>query len=479
MSTAKLTAWLLALSGWQDQIEWHLKPGTMRFTVYHGSHRQKTTDLLGSFDVVLTTYETVRAEHLQFLGGGQSAFHTVSWHRIVLDEAHTIQNRSSKRFQAVHSLQAKHRWCLTGTPIQNRLEDLGSLVEFLRVDPFDTPGAFQRLFLDPISRQDNSGWERLRALIKCISLRRTKDALQQELALPPKHEIICNVLLDEEERRAYNLVKRRFALAIDSGGSKLGAFQLILRLRQICNHGIVLLPAELREWIEQASRFGPQVMAPLQADMSCMSCGRVLEEIMVGDVSTLRDLACGHEVCRICLPMGKSNCQDGVGESACCPVCRSEGRSGQPAGVDMPQSYRPSSKVRKLLQNLRHDRHQATMARIPMAKRLGPVLNSTPQKKLISTDHLLTPTLSVIFSTWTGMLDLIGTALTATRINFERIDGTKTHGQRYRALQTFRHDENCTVLLASMGSAATGWVSHLPVLHKLPWKGGRLRLGLP
>ena len=64
----------------------HLKPGAMRFIVHHGSQRRKSANLLSSFDVVLTTYETVRAEHLQLLGGGRSAFHTISWHRIVLDE---------------------------------------------------------------------------------------------------------------------------------------------------------------------------------------------------------------------------------------------------------------------------------------------------------------------------------------------------------------------------------------------------------
>jgi len=264
---------------------------------------------------------------------------------------------------------------LTGTPIQNDLQDLGSLVEFLRVDPFDRPGTFQRLFLDPISRQANSGWERLRSLIKCISLRRTKDALENDLALPTRTAFICDVSLDEDERRAYDLVKRRFALAIDSGGSKIGAFQLILRLRQICNHGLALLPVDLREWIEQASRFGPQVMAPLQAE-TCMSCGRVLEEDIDRDVDTLEVIACGHTLCRICLPMAKPNWQDGVEELPSCPACRSEGLSARERPVgDGPQSYRPSAKVKKLLQNLSHDRYQAAAAGVPMEKRSAPTVN--------------------------------------------------------------------------------------------------------
>ena len=79
--------------------------------------------------------------------------------------------------------------------------------------------------------------------------------------------------------------------------------------------------------------------------------------------------------------------------------------------------------------------------------------------RVILPDHCLHPIFSVIFSIWTGMLDLIGTALTTNGIKFQRFDGTKTHEQRHNALQCFRRDENCSVLLASIGSAAVGWVS--------------------
>lgn len=363
--------------------------------------------------------------------------------------AHVIQNRCSKRFQAVHALKARHRWCLTGTPIQNRPEDLGSLVEFLRVEPFDTPGAFRRLFLEPISRQDASGWERLRALIKCVSIRRTKEALENELALPARQEIICKVSLDEEERRAYNLVKRRFALAIDSGGNRMSAFQLILRLRQICNHGVALLPADLQEWIEQASRFGPQV--PLQAE-TCRSCGRIPGDDVDDDI-LLESLSCTHQVCLACRLGAKSNCQDSAGEPSC-PVCRSEGLSGRSAeGISLESGlppYRPSSKVRELLRNLNHDQHLAAAAGVPAEKRLVSKLDDWIQA------YYLPCIRSVIFSIWTGMLDLIGTALTAMGIMFQRLDGTKTHDQRRDALQCFRSDESCNVLIASIGSAAVG-----------------------
>ena len=131
-----------------------------------------------------------------------------------------IQTRLSKRSQAVFALRARHRWCLTGTPIHNRLEDLGSLVEFLRVDPFHTQPAFRRHLLDPINRGDSEGWARLRALVGAISLRRTKATLEGEIALPPPELVTCAVLLDDTERSVYDLVMRRFTMATTSRGSR-------------------------------------------------------------------------------------------------------------------------------------------------------------------------------------------------------------------------------------------------------------------
>lgn len=259
---------------------------------------------------------------------------------------------------------------MTGTPIQNRLEDFGALVEFLRVHPFDNPNAFRQLFLDPISQNQASGWERLRALIRCTSLRRTKEALKHELSLPTRQEIVCTVSLDEEERRAYDLVKRRFALAIDAGGSRMSAFQLILRLRQICDHGVALLPADLREWIQQASQFGPHIPPPVE---TCLSCGRISEDDM-DDGILLEAPSCSHQVCLPCRLAAKSKYEDSA-ENPPCPACRLEGlrrrnREAAPLeGSGLPL-YRPSSKVTELIRNLIHDQRQVKAAGVPADKRL-------------------------------------------------------------------------------------------------------------
>ncbi len=263
------------------------------------------------------------------------------------------------------SLQARHRWCLTGTPIQNRLEDLASLVEFLRVDPFDSPAAFRQHFLDPIDRQGSDGWVRLRTLVQAISLRRTKTALENEIGLPPPENVICPVYLDEGEKRAYELGKTRFEKAIDSGGGQMNAFQLILRLRQICNHGVDLLPSNLRNWLDMASQFDER--APLQLD-TCESCGQVLPQDV--DDATFEELPCAHQICQACRLEANHEDLD-EGSTATCPLCWKTKRN-RPQGQledSILLNYRPSSKVRALLGNLDQDQDIATAAGLPPEKR--------------------------------------------------------------------------------------------------------------
>ncbi|KAI0840675.1 SNF2 family N-terminal domain-containing protein [Hypoxylon sp. FL0890] len=422
---------------WQDQIERHFKRGSLSYKIYHGSTRNDGAAALSSVDVVLTTYETLRAG-LPDEGAGMrngkgtkrvGLLHSIDWHRVVLDEAHVVRNRSTKSFQAVNMLKSRHRWCLTGTPIQNRLDDLGALVEFLKIDPFNDPSTFRNTFLTPIDNGEQSGWERLRSLITSIALRRTKKALDVDLSLPSRRETVHWIDLDGEEKALYSLVKKHFALAIDSGGSVMNTFQFILRLRQICNHGSDLLPQSLRAWLKEAASLGYAVSPLLRG---CEVCDKALDD---NDESSHGVLSCFHQVCQACL-LGSVVPSSDAG--SVCPICNtnileiSEGDI-KPKEDHKVRSmyYRPSSKVKALLQNLQNDRQVAVASGQRSAK-------------------------SVVFSTWTGMLDLIGEALSRNGFIYQRLDGSKSLAQRRHALNDFRASSNCTVLLASLGSAAVG-----------------------
>ncbi|KAI1103966.1 SNF2 family N-terminal domain-containing protein [Jackrogersella minutella] len=414
---------MTTITCWQDQIERHFKKGSLTYQVYHGSAKDDDAAALRKFHVVITTYDTLRT------GLPAGLLHSIDWHRVVLDEAHIVRNRTTKIFQAVNTLKAKHRWCLTGTPIQNRLEDLGSLVEFLKVDPFDNPRAFRDTFLNSVDNDKQRRWERLRLLVKSISLRRTKKVLDADLKLPLRRETVQWVNMDDEEKAIYDLVQTYFKSAICPEGSSMKTCQLILRLRQICNHGSYLLPQSLRTWLDEASMFRSTVLPPLQ---KCEACDTAFDD----DESSYRAFQCFHQVCRACLP------NDYVpisGTDSVCPLCHGDIlRKNEETDVGWRMtseiestSYRPSSKIKALLKNLQNDHQTAIASGHPTAK-------------------------SVVFSTWTSMLDLIGKALSANAFLYQRLDGSMSLAQRRHAVDDFRTNPARTILLASLGSAAVG-----------------------
>ncbi|KAJ8129741.1 hypothetical protein O1611_g3887 [Lasiodiplodia mahajangana] len=436
-----IVAPLSTLPNWEDQIRRHFKFESIQFTTYQGPLRRKKNTSLGENDIVLTTYDTMRADYSVLFPesnnkgkkrkSSDGMLHNILWKRVVLDEAHIIRNRNSRVFIAACKLKAQHRWCVSGTPIQNSIEDLGALIEFLRVSPFDTPSAFRRFSSYPAGGRDSMFWDRLKRLVQCTSLRRTKESIGASLKLPPRREIEHPVDLTSEERRIYDLTKRHFSTSLDSGKSSVNAFNLLLRLRQVCNHGRDLLPKSLQGWLDQAFQYMDPITPPL--GLTCEACEALIfdERLICGS------LPCLHQICKSCFGVG--DIDEGI--TPTCPLCknssskpRSSG-SGDSARADSvsssPLEYIPSSKVEALIKNLRDDNEEQ--------RRQG----NTPPK-------------SLVFSEWTSMLDLIGNALTMNKFIFRRLDGSLSLTQRRQVLSEFRDDQRCTVLLATLRCAGVG-----------------------
>lgn len=200
-------------------------------------------------------------------------------------------------------LSAHFRWCLTGTPVQNRLEDIGSLLTFLRIAPFDDLLEFRHHIISPVLRSTGAGTYNLRLLLDSICLRRTKMLLD----LPTLNDQDRFLHFSKEERTLYESTQETIAQAMKqqvmtekSSKAYLGIFQLQLQLRRICNHGTFLSTS-----ISEDIPFDPaEAIAVLHntTDATCAYCG--LESSNMTGVKKRHGYltTCGHLLCSKCVP---------------------------------------------------------------------------------------------------------------------------------------------------------------------------------
>ncbi|KAE9378727.1 hypothetical protein N431DRAFT_363389 [Stipitochalara longipes BDJ] len=426
---------------WQKQIETHLRPGSLRHIIYHGSSRHQTLESWKSQDVILTTYDTLRSEWQT-----NGPLFGQSWSRIVLDEAHTIRNRTSKIFKAVCAVRAQCRWCLTGTPIQNRLDDFGALLSFLKVPPFSTKESFELWITRPVKTKQRNALRTLRKLVLATCLRRTKMSSHSSLTLPRKTEKVVALELSEEERELYRFFQRRassladFSLDDYSSTAPTAKRQAILpligTLRLICNHGQHLLSQKaLSAWEKKdASRVDWNLF--LSMVEKCSICGAAAENTGDNGLGPTT-FPCSHIICVACSSANEERVSVPP-KRDCCPKCLRKANVPRLAEAaydgDSPikSQYKASTKVKALMQNL----HGELSRPLPAGK-------TKPFK-------------SVVFSYWTRMLDLVQIAFEAEGLSFARVDGQTTLPKRMRALETFNNDPDCRIMLASIGSIGEG-----------------------
>ena len=206
--------------------------------VYHGTTINTATGAFDDVDIVITTYETVVSK----MKSGSNDLRRIPWFRVVLDEGHIIRNPSTQTFRLLNMLDAQRRWVLTGTPVQNSLQDLFSLTKFLRFAPFDEQTTVNKHILRPLQQRDRKGLENLRLVMQAFCLRRTKKVCQ----MVHQNEITISIDLSESERRAYGAIRDqgnyRLSQASRRGTHESGRVLLhtIHCLRQFCSHGQTL-----------------------------------------------------------------------------------------------------------------------------------------------------------------------------------------------------------------------------------------------
>ena len=208
---------------------------TFKVVEYGGPGREKLQGKLDKYDLVLTTYGTLRRD-IGYLA-------TVEFDTVVLDEAQAIKNRESQAAKASRLLNGRHRLALTGTPIENHLGELGSLFEFLN------PGLLGRLpTLEVLSSGRNATDDELAKVaagIRPFILRRTKAQVLPDL--PPKTEQVLHCTLNDRQRELYDQLKAGYQTTLlrqaeEEGVSKsaIQVLEALLRLRQVaCHPGLV------------------------------------------------------------------------------------------------------------------------------------------------------------------------------------------------------------------------------------------------
>ncbi len=212
------------LPNWEAELV-RFRPG-LRVASYHGPGRQLT----GDADVVLTSYAILRLD--------AARLSEKKWATVILDEAQAIKNPDSQVARAAYALPAPFRVALTGTPLENRLEELWSLLHFTNPGLLGGRRDFDDRFGRPIADGDSQALDRLRQRIRPFVLRRLKRDVAPEL--PPRTEMVLSVALDERERSIYDAVfaatRAEVVALLESGGSVMKALEALLRLRQAACH---------------------------------------------------------------------------------------------------------------------------------------------------------------------------------------------------------------------------------------------------
>lgn len=391
---------LSLLTQWRDEIL--SKAPSLTVLVHHGPKREKNKGaIFESYDVVVTTYEVVTRE-------SQSAnlgpIYTVNWWRVILDEAHTIKNRQTKTAQGCYQIKSNSRWCLTGTPIQNSIDELQSLFIFLNVKPYNNYLTWKRDIIAEITRgRGVAALRRLHVILHGLMLRRTKSVLEGAgFELPERN--VRTIMLDLacDEREFYtsmsNKAKKALKGYMDEGsnGSYMGVLVLLLRLRQACCHRNL-------------------ICKKINADdeESCISAGAGQKN------NDKNNSSMNNENDALSSLMNNLSLTSKVD-----PLFEKENTENYSAKDDSKKKEKvlPSSKMVEMLKILKEDSHRKT----------------------------------IIFSQFTSMLDILEPFLKENGFKYVRYDGSMTRPRREESLAELKTNPSVQILLCSLKCGALG-----------------------
>ncbi|KAK0540656.1 hypothetical protein OC835_000569 [Tilletia horrida] len=387
----------------------------------------------------------------------------MDWLRIVLDEAQNVKNHTTQAAKAsfLLSSRATARWCLTGTPIQNSVYELWSLIHFLRIKPFDDYGHFKEKIGEPLDPKKkhvhqmavNWAMKRLHVVLQAILLRRTKETMHEGkklIELPPKHiSLIESDFDDPMERRVYDLLETRIRDKVQEaeeagttrGFGQMQMLMMLMRLRQACSHP-ALLQGKVDIDVNSAATAASSQQSSSKADDELDGLAALIGDMSVG----------GPAKCEQChLPLEQEDAEPvraGSGDNSTagdddddddsimvmqqltrngrklCAGCAELVDAEREAGLDW--RTRPSTKVNAIL------------------RILGEIRDKGEGEK------------TIVFSQFTSFLDLLEPHLRKSGFKYERYDGSMRPDERQYALNSVQKRQDKTVLLISFRAGSTG-----------------------
>lgn len=376
---------------WADEIK--TKAPQLKVTVHYGKSRAESSSELKKYDVVISTYQILMGEWQS-----EGPLFDRRWWRIILDEAHTIKNKDSKTAKACFALEAYSRWCLTGTPVQNNINELFSFIKFLKVSPMDN----YKFWTDQIAKPmaDGAGltaMHRLQGILKGIMLRRTKDVLKKTNIGLPKRTVHRELLeFSPNERQVYDLISSRIGgkiASIAESGKKsyFEGLTLLLRLRQACCHvDLIHGKVDMQESDE------------ILLQSSQVKKDETNNEKNAENVDDLADI------------LGGMSLEKDLTTELLKDVQLEEGA--------LHKQTNSNTKINYLLK----------------------ILKNEPKRK------------TIVFSQFTSFLDLIEPCLKNAGIQYARYDGSMNKQKRDQALERLKQNEEVQVLLISLKSGAVG-----------------------
>ena len=496
------------LGQWRDEILRSSEKGSVRVVTYYGDSKGNlenqlkrntkvesedgtVVDYSNAFKVVITSYGVLISDYNAFEKNSYSSEITIPtlfdyyWHRVVLDEAHHIKNRSTLNAKAAFQIAAYRRWALTGTPIVNRLEDLFSLLKYLKVEPWSDFTFFRSFITIPFSNRDPKAIELIQVILASCLIRREKNMKDSDgksiVNLPKKTVQIVKLEFSPEERQIYNALynkaKRQFD-ALSHKGMLLKSFSsiltMLLRLRQAALHPFLVTSKtskndneddeikndhddisgiDIQSMIAKFaaggdSNYATQVLKDLTKSKKKNDDGENDENddendcpICFEDMILPVLLPCMHKSCKECV-LGYFDKLEDKGEETSCPVCRKGPiRTDQLLEVVYDE---PSSQQEQMIRLRKAHNFKSSV-------KLNALIESLQDLRKVDRKFK-----AVVFSQFTGFLDLAGDILKSNQFKFLRLDGSTSQKQREDVLKELNEIEDNVILLISLKAGGVG-----------------------